>query len=253
MDRLIYTAVSGMNASMVRQRMIASNMANAQTIGFRAEILEATPMTVDGPSLEVRAMSHAAVRGASMKEGALTQTGRELDIAMQGDVMLGIQALDGSEAYTRRGDLAVTATGVMQTGDGYPVIGENGPVTVPLGAHVSIAPDGAVMVADPAVPEEPPQKIDRLKLASFAGSKIEKGLDGQFRVAGGGVGVGGGVLPVDEDARVMTGALEQSNVVPSQVLVEMVEAQRLFDIRTKLVSTARELDEGGARLMRISG
>ncbi len=252
MDRLIYTAVSGMNASMVRQRMIASNMANAQTIGFRAEILEATPMTLDGESLEVRAMSHAQVRGASMKDGTLTQTGRGLDIAMQGDTMLAVQAHDGGEAYTRRGDLSVTASGLVQNGDGLPVIGENGPVTVPLGTHVSIAPDGAVMVSNPATPEEPPQQIDRLKLASFTGSDLEKGLDGQFRVRGG-ADEGNAILPADENARVLTGALEQSNVVPSQVLVEMIEAQRLFDIRTKLVSTASEIDQGSARLMRISG
>jgi len=63
MDRLIFTAFSGLNASMVRQRVIASNMANAQTIGFRAETLQFTPMTVkDGDSLEVRALSDAEVR-----------------------------------------------------------------------------------------------------------------------------------------------------------------------------------------------
>ena len=76
---------------------------------------------------------------------------------------------------------------------------------------------------------------------------IEKGLDGLFRVKG------GGVLPMDADARVIPGALEQSNVVPSQVLVDMIEAQRLFEIRTNVVSTARELDEGSARLMRLDG
>ncbi|MCB2050690.1 MAG: flagellar basal body rod protein FlgF [Novosphingobium sp.] len=246
MDRLIYTAVSGMNASMVRQRMLASNLANAQTIGFRAELLQASPVTVDGPALEVRAMNRSEVHTASLKEGAINQTGRALDIAMHGKVMLAVQAMDGTEAYTRRGDLSVSATGVVQNGDGLPVIGEGGPVTVPLGTHVSIAPDGAVMLTDPATPDQPPVQVERLKLASFAGSQIEKGLDGLFRVRE------GGVLPSDADARVTPGALEQSNVSSTQVLVDMIEAQRLFDIRTKLISTARELDEGGARLMRLS-
>ena len=59
MDRLIYTAASGMSASMIQQRMIASNLANAQTIGFRAEILERTPVTLDGSSLDVRALNRA--------------------------------------------------------------------------------------------------------------------------------------------------------------------------------------------------
>lgn len=246
MDRLIYTAVSGMSASMARQRMIASNMANAQTIGFRAELMQATPITITGDGLDVRALTDAQVRGASMKEGSITRTGRLLDIAMQGDVMLAVQAMDGSEAYTRRGDLSVTASGVLQNGDGLPVIGEGGPVTVPSGSLVSISPDGGVMVSDPALPDEPAQRVAQLKLASTSGTDIGKGLDGLFRVPG------GGILPLDQDAELITGALEQSNVVPSQVLVEMVEAQRLFDIRTKVISTARELDEGSARLMRIS-
>ena len=103
----------------------------------------------------------------------------------------------------------------------------------------------AVMVSSPQTPDQPPARIERLKLANWRGSQIEKDLTGVFRVPG------GGVLPLDEDARVMTGALEQSNVDPSQVLVEMVEAQRLYDMRTKLVATAKELDEQGAQLMRI--
>ncbi|SFF75923.1 flagellar basal-body rod protein FlgF [Novosphingobium sp. CF614] len=250
MDRLIYTAVSGMNASLNRERVIASNMANAQTIGFKAEILQATPMTLEGPQLEVRAMTSTEVRSASMKEGALTQTGYALDIAMQGDAMLAVQASDGQESYTRRGDLSITVTGVLQNGEGLPVIGENGPISVPPGSTVTISPDGSVMLANPATPDQPPVRIDRLKLVSTTGTQISKDIDGQFRVPGAN-GSGEGVLPVDENARVIAGSLEQSNVNPSEVLIEMISAQRLFDMRTKLVQTAGQLDEAGARLMRI--
>ena len=249
MDRLIYTAVSGMNSSMLRQRMIASNMANAQTIGFRAETMQFTPITLEGQSLEVRAMNRSEVRGAQMRAGTLTQTGRELDIALAGDALLTVQAPDGGEAYTRRGDLSVTATGVLQNGEGLPVIGENGPITVPLGSRLALAPDGAVMVSNPETPDQPPARIEQLKLVNWRGSKVGKDLTGLFRVPAGDASFG--VLPRDEDARVQIGALEQSNVNPSEVLVEMVEAQRLYDMRTKLVATAKELDEAGAGLMRI--
>lgn len=246
MDRLIFTAYSGMTGSTVRQRVIASNMANAQTIGFRAEMLTATPMTLKGPSLEARAMTDGEVRGASMKQGSLVQTGNPLDIALTGQTMMAVQAEDGTEAYTRRGDLSVDAAGVLTNGDGRPVIGSGGPITVPLGSRVSIGADGGVLVASPDTPDQPPQVVDRVKVASIAGSRIEKAVDGLFRV------VGGGVLPTDEEAKVQVGTLEQSNVDPTAVLVEMVEAQRLFDMRTKLISTAREVDEGSAALMRIT-
>ena len=246
MDRLIYTAVTGMNASMARQRMIANNMANAQTTGFRAETMQFTPMTLKGPSLEARAMSNAEMRGVQMDPGALIQTGRSLDIAVNGEAMLTMQAEDGSEAYTRRGDLSVSPTGVLVGGDGLPVIGQSGAISVPLGAEISIAPDGSVLVRDKASPDTPPQTIDKVKLVSSRGTRIEKALDGLFRV------FGGGVLPADDAARIQPGALEQSNVKSAQVLVEMVEAQRLFEMRTKLIATARELDEGGANLMRMN-
>lgn len=246
MDRLIYTAMSGMTDSMVRQRVIASNMANAQTIGFRAEMLYSAPVTLKGPSLEARAMTEGEVRGADMSAGAITRTGRALDIAMNGDALLAVQAQDGSEAYTRRGDLSISPTGVLQNGDGRPVIGASGPITLPLDADAMIADDGAVLVRDPSTPDAPPTEVDRLKLASPAGSQIVKGIDGFFRVSG------GGVLPGNEDAKVITGALEQSNVKPTEVIVQMIEAQRLFDIRTKLISTARDVDASGTALMRIS-
>jgi flagellar basal-body rod protein FlgF len=245
MDRLIYSAVSGMNASMMRERMTASNMANAQTIGFKAEVLRAETVTLDGPQLEVRAMNRSEVKGASMKDGAVIPTGRALDVAMTGTTMLAVQAADGQEGYTRRGDLSVSPSGVIQNGEGLPVLGEGGPMTVPPGALVSIGQDGAVLMRDPAVPEQAPQRIDRLKLVNSAGSPLEKDLAGVFRVPG------GGVLPVDEDAKVIPESLEQSNVNTSQVLVDMIEAQRLFDMRTKLVQTAKELDEGSSRLMRL--
>ena len=246
MDRLIYTAVSGMADSMIRQSAISSNLANAQTIGFRAETFDSTPVTVkSSQSLDARVMVSTSVLGADMASGPVTRTGGPLDIALQGETMLSVQARDGSEVYTRRGDLSVSPTGVLVNGDGCPVIGSGGPISVPPGSEVSIGQDGSVLVADPENRDLPPQAVDRIKIANWQGSAIVKGTDGLFRVRG------GGVLPADEEAKVLTGALEQSNVDVTGILVQMVEAQRLFDMRTKLVSTAKELDEGGASLMRL--
>lgn len=245
MDRLIYTALSGMQSSMNRQRVIASNMANAQTVGFRAELLDQRPVTIDGRTLEVRAMQDAEVRGARMEQGEVMQTGNPLDVAVQGEALIAVQASDGSEAYTRRGDLSVSPTGLLVNGEGLPVLGDNGPISVPLGGKPTIAPDGMIMVTDPAAADQPPQEAGRIKLAGWQGSPIAKGLDGLLRVQG------GGVLPRDEEAALMTGALEQSNVKPTEVLVDMIDSQRLFAMRTKLIATAREIDEGGAQLMRL--
>lgn len=245
MDRLIYTALSGMQASMDRQRVIASNMANANTVGFRAELMDQRPVTVAGTPLEARAMQVARVRGADMAGGEITTTGRALDIAITGDALMAVQAEDGTEAYTRRGDLSISANGVLVTGEGHPVLGDGGPIAVPPNGVPVIAPDGRVTIADPATPEQPPAEVGRIKLASWIGSPLVKGVDGLFKVEG------GGLLPTDEEARVQTGALEQSNVKTAEVLVEMIAAQRLFQLRTDLIGTAKEIDESGAQLLRL--
>lgn len=245
MDRLIYTALSGMRSSMDSQRVIASNLANANTLGFRAERLDQRPVTIEGQPNEARAMQTAAVRGADMAAGEVIETGRSLDIAVATDALMAVQAEDGTEAYTRRGDLSISATGLLVNGEGMPVLGDGGPITIPPVGIPGIAPDGTVTITDPATPDAPPAEIGRIKLAAWQGSPIAKGLDGLFRVEG------GGVLPTDETAKVQVGALEQSNVKTTEVLVEMIDAQRLFAMRSKVIATAREIDESGAQLMRL--
>lgn len=245
MDRLIYTALSGMQASMDHQRVIANNMANANTLGFRAELFEQRPVTIEGLPNEARAMQTGSVRGADMAGGEIVETGRALDIAMQSKALMAVQATDGTEAYTSRGDLSISGNGLLINGDGLPVLGDTGPITIPPNGVPNIAPSGLITVSDPATPDQPPAEVGRIKLASWEGSPVNKGIDGLFRVEG------GGILPTDEAATVKVGALEQSNVKTTEVLVDMIDAQRLFAMRSKLITTAREIDESGAQLMRL--
>lgn len=245
MDRLVYTALSGMNAAMNRQRVVANNLANASTAGFRAEEFAVTPVMVRGQVLEVRAMAQGAVRGADMAAGSVTRTGQPLDVALQGKALLALQAPDGGEVYTRRGDLSVSAAGVLQNGDGLPVLGEGGPLTVPAGAQLAIGEDGTLLARDPAAPDLPAQAVGRIKLASPEGSALMKDLDGLLRVPD------GGVLPADPTARLTSGALEGSNVNTATTLVEMIEAQRAFEQRARIMTTASTLDQAGARLMSL--
>lgn len=247
MDRKIYTALTGMSAAMNRQRVIASNLANAQTTGFRAETFAVTPFALKGAGLDARAFAHGAVHGADMRAGALIETGNPLDIALGGHALLALQASDGAEVYSRRGDLRVAPTGVLENGDGRPVLGDAGPITVPLGREISITKDGAVMAGDAAAPDLPPQEVGRIKLASPQGSALVKDLHGFLRVPD------NGILPTDLTAQLTVGTVEGSNVDTSAVLVEMIEAQRSFDNRAKLFSTASECDRAGSRLMSLNG
>ncbi len=246
MDRMIYTALSGMDAAMNRQRAVASNLANASTPGFRAESFSTSNLHVTGESLNVRGLAQGAVRGADMSNASTTHTGRSLDVALSGDALMALQADDGSEVYTRRGDLTVDVTGRLINGDGLAVMGEAGPLALPPGWQVTIGTDGSVFAADPAAPEVPPEAVGRIKLANPAGSPLVKDLDNQLRVPG------GGILPADPTASLVTGALEESNVDTAGTLVAMIEAQRGFERRTQMISTAEQLDQASARLMSLS-
>lgn len=245
MDRLIYTALTGMNAAMDRQRATANNLANASTPGFRKEVFAVTPATLRDGSLEARAVARGAVRGADLDAAKVNPTGRPLDIAVDGQALIAYQAPDGGELYSRRGDLRITATGLLENGEGLPVLGNAGPITVPAGFEISVGKDGIVLARDPAAPGEPAQELDRIRLVSPDGSFVAKGIDSFLKVPG------GGVLPPDPTATLTSGALEMSNVETGATLVEMIDAQRAFEQRVQILSTASELDEAGASLMSL--
>ena len=245
MDRLVHTSLSALRGAMARQAATANNLANVNTIGFRGEMAAARTLWLRGGGNESRAFASGEVTGADMRAGTLTETGRDLDVAVEGDAFLSVQAPDGDEAYTRRGDLELSDTGLLTTGDGHPVLGEQGPVTLPPADKVKIERDGAVWIVPLGGDPNQPQLIDRLKLASPVGSDIVKGLDGLFRVRG------GGALPSDPAGRLVSGSLEGSNVEATKALVDMIEASRAWETQLKLINTARELDGSGADLMRL--
>lgn len=245
MDRLIHTSLSAMRGAMARQTTIANNLANANTVGFRAEIASQRPLWLRGGEFQGRAPASEEVVNADMKAGALVQTGRDLDVAMQGDSMLAVQADDGEEAYTRRGDLMIAPSGLLTTGDGVPVLGDGGPLTLPPADKIMIGADGKISIVPEGGDPTQMQEVGQLKITSPKGSEIVKGLDGLFRVRG------GGTLPSDPDARVTQGALEQSNVNTSDALVQMIEASRSWETQIKLLTTAKELDSSTTDLMRL--
>ena len=245
MDRMIHTSLSAMRATMARQAVTANNLANASTTGFRAEMSNARPLWIKGPGLPDRAVASEEVQAADMRAAATVSTGRPLDIAMNGDALLTVQAENGDEAYTRRGDLMVSVSGLLTTGDGHPVIGDGGAVTVPPADQIRIDRDGTIWITPLGGDAAAPQKIDRLKLASPMGSDIVKHVDGLFRVRG------GGALPSDPTASVTAAALEGSNVNPTTALVDMIEAARSWDTQIKLLATARDLDAETANLMKM--
>jgi len=248
MDKLVYTAATGLRAHMAAQAAIANNMANASTTGFRADrvVFDRIKLSGGGSELEARAPTSEEVTDADRRPGSVQQTGRPLDVAITGnDDWMAVQAGDGTEAYTRRGDLEVAPSGVLQTGDGFIVMGQSGPITVPPYDSLTIAGDGTINIVPRGGDPKSPQQVDKIKLASTKGSDTVKGLDNLLRVRG------GGSLPDNLDAKVQGGALESSNVNMTQALVDMIENQRSYEVQANLLKNAKDMDESGASLMRM--
>lgn len=247
MDRLIYTSLTALRGAMARQTATANNLANAATTGFRAEMADSQAEYVKGSGgLDARAPQSEEVLGADMTPGAIVETGRSLDVALGGDAMLAVQSTDGDEAYTRRGDLQVSDSGLLTTGDGTPVIGDQGPITLPPADAIKIDGTGGISILPQgSAPGAEYQKVDQLKLVSPQGSTIKKALDGLFREAN------GGTLATDPDARVTAGSLEGSNVSTTKALTDMIEASRAWDTQIKLISTAKDIDTSATDLMRL--
>lgn len=242
MDRLIHTSLSALKSAMARQAVTANNLANASTTGFMGEIASVKPIWLKSAGLPDRVFASEETLSADMKPGAITNTGRPLDVAMQGDTLLAVQGPDGEESYTRRGDLTVSDSGLLTTGDGHPVLGDNGPITIPPADRISINPDGTLWIVQSG---GEPQQIERLKLVSPTGSTIVKTINNLLAVRG------GGSLPADPEATLIPTALGTSNVNPTTALVDMIESSRAWDTQVKMLTTAREIDSETANLMKL--
>ena len=239
MDRLIYLSMSGAKATLQRQDVLAHNLANASTAGFRAEMAAFRAVPIRGDGASTRAYALESTIGHDMRGGPVQTTGRELDVALKGNAWLAVQGLDGTEAYTRAGALEVDAEGQLVTATGRLVLGDGGPITLPPGARVDIAGDGTV---NATVGDGRPQPVGRLKLVTPEGP-LKRGDDGLFRSAD------GNALDADEAARLQAGALEGSNVSPVETMVAMIAASRQFEQQMKSLQTAEQREQAASRLL----
>ena len=241
MDRVIYLAMAGAKATLQRQDVLAHNLANASTHGFRAELMafRAVPVRGDGASTRVYALE--TTPGYNPEPGPISSTGRSLDVAVAGQGWLAVQSLDGTEAYTRNGSLDVNNEGLLVSRSGLPVLGDGGPITVPANAQVTIGGDGTLTAT---VGNGRPQGIGRLKLVTPEAALL-RGDDGLFRAAD-------GDLPADAAARLQSGALEGSNVSPVESMVAMIAAARQFEQQMKMLQTSQEREQSATKLLSSS-
>ena len=247
MDKYIYVAMTGARESMRAQAINSHNLANASTVGFRAELAAVTTQSAgEGDRAAARAFASISETGWSQSAGPLQTTGRDLDVAVEGDGWIAVQAPDGTEAYTRAGDLRLDATGAVRNGAGHPVLSGGGPLVIPPHASLVIGADGAVSIVPLGQGAETTARVGNIKLVKPDPAQLERGPDGLFRVKG------GGDAPADASVRIVSGALEGSNVNVADAMVRMIELSRQFDMHMKTLRTVEDNARNSASLMRIS-
>jgi len=242
MDRIIYTAMSGANAAAHRQAVLANNLANAATDGFRAETSTFRAVPMHGSGAGTRVFALEATSGHSQSAGPAQRTGRALDAMALGNAWFAVQALDGSEAYTRAGALELASDGTLMSSDGFVILSDSdSPIEVPPQSSVQLSADGTLTAQAPGQAAE---TVGRIKLATpDAETALQRGDDGLFRTAG------GEALAHDANARLVSGAIEGSNVNTVQTMVEMIAAARQFETQTRLLQTAQSNDKTASQLL----
>ena len=248
MDRMIYTAMTGAQQSMQLQSVVTHNLSNVDTSGFRAQLhaMRAVPVQSDGVH-DTRVATMASTPGSDFSPGPVASTGRALDVAVDGQGMLAVQTPEG-EAYTRRGDIQIDGDGLM-TIVGRPVLGDGGPIQVPLGAQVSIGADGTVSAIGAGEDSDAIAPVGQLKLVNAEDEQLVRGEDGLFR----GAGEAPGALPAAEDIGIASGALEGSNVSAVDAMVSMIDVSRRYDMQMKAISTADENAQRANSLLQMQG
>ncbi len=246
MDRLVYTALSGLRSAMAAQDVTAHNIANASTVGFKRDVSEAQARhLVGGQSFASRIQAAEGTLAADQAAGTINQTGRALDVSMMGEAMMAVQAPDGTEAYTRRGDLRISPDGTLETGDGLLVVGEGGPITVPPANTVEIGADGTVSIRPQGGQLNEMTPIGRIKMVTPQPGELKKGLDNLMRAAN------GGQIAQDDAARLSPGGLEGSNVNMMASMVDMIEQARAYEVQVQLVTSVRDMDMSSTSLLRL--
>jgi flagellar basal-body rod protein FlgF len=184
--------------------------------------------------------------GTDFSPGSIQTTGNDLDVAINGEGFIAVQAADGSEAYTRAGELHVTVNGQLLTGAGQAVLGNGGPIALPQSESLTIGTDGTISVRPVGQDANALAEVDRIRLVKPDLSQMIKSADGLLRLRD------GSSAPPDASVRLVSGALESSNVNSIAEMVHIIEHARQYEIAVKAMATAEQMDAAGARLLNLA-
>ncbi|WP_397449116.1 flagellar basal body rod protein FlgF [Pseudomonas sp. NA-150] len=243
MDKLLYVAMSGASENAIAQKAHANNLANVSTNGFQRDLEQARSMPVFGEVMPSRAYAMSERPGTDFSDGAMVQTGRDLDVAVKGNGWIAVQTPDGGEAYTRSASLNIDALGVLRTGNGLPVVGNGGPIAVPPEQQIEIGADGTITVRSMGEGPQVLAQVDRIKMVKPDLKNMEKGADGLIHTKD------GKPAAADADVQVESGFQQASNVNAVEEMTSVLVLSRQFELHVKMMKTAEDNDASVARVL----
>ena len=264
MDPALRTAATGMQAQQTRTDVIANNLANVNTTGFkrsRAHFEDLLYQTIQGPAtlgsrdteqlpaIQVGLGTRLSSIQRIDSQGSLEQTSRPLDLAIEGEGYFEVQLPNGNMAYTRDGSFQVSDQGVLVTNQGYAV---QPPIKVPKEAtSVTISETGVVTANGLTTGAGGTQELGRIELARFANpSGLESKGQNLFQETPSSGDPIKGMPTEDGNGRIAQGYLESSNVEIVTEMVDMITAQRAYEINSKAVKNSEDMATTANSLMR---
>lgn len=246
MDRSVYIAMTGATQTMRAQDAVSHNLANASTVGFKSELSAFQSVPVLGPGAATRINAVAQGVGQDDTQGTIQHTGRSLDVAVNGPGWIAVQSPDGSEGYTRAGDLQLDADGNLTDSRGNPVMGAGGPVTIPDSSSITIGKDGTISTVPMGQGPSTIAAVGQLKLVNPDPTQMSEGSDGLMHMND------GSTADTDSTITVTGGALEASNVNPSTELVKMISLSRQYEMQVRSIKTAEDDADDSSKLLQNS-
>ena len=247
MDKLIYTAMTGASHVLQQQATVSENLANANTPGFRAALNTFRAVPLVGEGLPTRTFVVDSTAGADFTPGVVQQTGRDLDVAVNGAGWIAVKGADGKEAYTRNGSFQITSNGMLQTRAGLNVMGDGGPISIPPDTEVTFAKDGTISTVPSGGQVTSVIAVDRLKLVNPPVEQLERRGDGLFVLKA------GAAASADANVSVIPSSLEGSNVNAVEEMVNMISLARKFDMQMKMLQSADSNARQASQIMNLSG
>ncbi len=249
MDRALFLAMSGAKQNMQAMQLRANNLANVSTTGFRADLEQARSMQAYGEGLPTRVFSMTERPGHNFAQGSVITTGRNLDATIEGDGWIAVIDKTGKEGLTRNGNMNISPTGLLTSGNGNLVLGDTGaPITLPIPvSKVEIGRDGTISIVPMGAPADAMEAVDRIKLTRTDNQSLYKDANGLFRAKD-----PNATYDADASVKLLTGALEGSNVNAVGEMTSLIDLQRQFEMQVKMMKTAEEMDKSSDSLLRSS-